>query len=158
MKKCRNKNNLDEMQELKLLKIEHNACWIAFWGLFAAIYIQIAIGNGGLACLGGEVVLMLILSVYLFVSCMKNGIWDRKLKPNFKTNIVISILAGLAVGVFWVLLSYQKYHKLAGSLATGAFMFLLIGISTMAGLSAAVALYQHRRKKLEDGSEDEVCR
>ena len=25
------KNNLDEMQEAKLLQIEHNACWLAFW-------------------------------------------------------------------------------------------------------------------------------
>lgn len=25
------KNNLDEMQEQKLLKIEHNGMWFAFW-------------------------------------------------------------------------------------------------------------------------------
>ena len=25
-------NQLDEMQELKLLKIEHNGFWLAFWG------------------------------------------------------------------------------------------------------------------------------
>ena len=29
------KNKLDEMQELKMLKIEHNGCWFAFWGLLA---------------------------------------------------------------------------------------------------------------------------
>ena len=34
------KNNLDEMQELELLKIEHNGCWIAFWGLIIAIVVQ----------------------------------------------------------------------------------------------------------------------
>ena len=27
------KSNLDELQELKLLKIEHNGCWLAFWGI-----------------------------------------------------------------------------------------------------------------------------
>ena len=27
------KSNLDEMQEQELLKIEHNGCWLAFWGL-----------------------------------------------------------------------------------------------------------------------------
>ena len=27
------KSNLDEMQEQELLKVEHNGCWIAFWGL-----------------------------------------------------------------------------------------------------------------------------
>ena len=31
------KNNLDEMQEQKLLHIEHNGCWLAFWALLAAM-------------------------------------------------------------------------------------------------------------------------
>ena len=31
------KNNLDEMQEQELLKIEHNGCWLAFWGLLAVM-------------------------------------------------------------------------------------------------------------------------
>ena len=35
------KSNLDELQELKLLKIEHNGCWLAFWGLLAVILTQI---------------------------------------------------------------------------------------------------------------------
>ena len=35
------KNRLDEMQEQKLLKIEHNACWLAFWGLLAVMFGQI---------------------------------------------------------------------------------------------------------------------
>ena len=39
------KSNLDELQELKLLKIEHNGCWLAFWGLLAVILTQIAIGE-----------------------------------------------------------------------------------------------------------------
>ena len=33
MKIRKMKSNLDERQELKLLKIEHNGCWIAFWGI-----------------------------------------------------------------------------------------------------------------------------
>ena len=39
----RKKSNLDEMQEQELLKVEHNGCWIAFWGLLAAIYITLAV-------------------------------------------------------------------------------------------------------------------
>ena len=31
------KNKLDEMQEQKLLRIEHNGCWFAFWALIAAM-------------------------------------------------------------------------------------------------------------------------
>ena len=29
-------SNLDERQEQTLLRIEHNGCWLAFWGLLAA--------------------------------------------------------------------------------------------------------------------------
>lgn len=156
MKKIKkNKNNLDEMQEKKLLQIEHNAFWIAFWGLLAAVYIQIAIGNSGIESLGGEIVMILVLSVYLVVSCVKNGIWDRKLKPNFKTNIVLSVITGLVVGVFWFFLTYHKYHKIVGSLATGVFMFALICVLTILVLSVMTAAYQQRKKKLEDESDDE---
>ncbi len=151
----KNKNNLDEMQEKKLLQIEHNACWIAFWGLFASIYIQIAIGNGGIERLGGECVIILILSVYLVISCIKNGIWDRKLKPDFKTNLVSSLIAGFGFGAFWTLVSYQKYHKFLGSLATGVFIFLVVGLATFLILSLLVAVYKHRTQKLEDESDDE---
>ena len=40
MKIRKMKSNLDERQELKLLKIEHNGCWIAFWGLLIVMLIQ----------------------------------------------------------------------------------------------------------------------
>lgn len=39
------KNNLDEMQEQKLLKIEHNGVWFTFWGLLFAILIQVVLGG-----------------------------------------------------------------------------------------------------------------
>ena len=36
------KSRLDEMQEQKMLQIEHNGCWLAFIGLFAVILVQLA--------------------------------------------------------------------------------------------------------------------
>ena len=35
------KNNLDEMQEQELLKIEHNGCWLAFWGLLVTMIVEL---------------------------------------------------------------------------------------------------------------------
>ena len=84
------KSNLDELQELKLLKIEHNGCWLAFWGLLAVILTQIAIGNDSKQDLSGEWIVFMCLALYLTVGCIRNGIWDRKLKPNFKNNIMAS--------------------------------------------------------------------
>ena len=39
------KSNLDEMQEQKLLRIEHNGFWIGFWGLVLAMAVQIALAD-----------------------------------------------------------------------------------------------------------------
>ena len=91
------KSNLDELQELKLLKIEHNGCWLAFWGLLAVILTQIAIGNDSKQDLSGEWIVFMCLALYLTVGCIRNGIWDRKLKPNFKNNIMASSIAAVVM-------------------------------------------------------------
>lgn len=69
-------NNLDEMQEQELLKIEHNGCWLAFWGLLLAIIVQAISGKGDPF---GEWILFMLLAVYMGIACMRKGIWDRRL-------------------------------------------------------------------------------
>ena len=98
------KSNLDELQELKLLKIEHNGCWLAFWGLLAVILTQIAIGNDSKQDLSGEWIVFMCLALYLTVGCIRNGIWDRKLKPNFKNNIMASSIAAVVMGILWFII------------------------------------------------------
>lgn len=147
-------NNLDERQEQKLLQIEHNGCWFAFWGLMAALLIQMALGRG-LSSIIGEWIVFMALALYLSVACMKNGIWDRKLKPNFKTNMIISTIASLVVGVLWFGISYHNYHKLVGSIATGVFMFVLTGALCMAGLSFSSWIYKKRVEKMEMSEDEE---
>src|SRR3712207_7640165 len=68
------KNKLDEMQEQKLLKIEHNGMWIAFWGLLAAILFQTIFEKGNFT---GEWIVFMVMSLYTLFACIKNGI-DRK--------------------------------------------------------------------------------
>lgn len=93
------KSNLDEMQEQALLRIEHTGCWLAFWGLLAAMAIQGILG-AGIRELAGEWIVFMGLCLYLLVSCLRCGIWDRTLKANRKTNLIVSLIAGAAVGVF----------------------------------------------------------
>lgn len=149
------KSNLDEMQEQKLLKIEHTCCWIAFGGLLAAMYIQIAIGNGGISYIGGECIVLLIMSVYLVTDCIRNGIWDRRLKPNAKTNLTLSLTAGLLLGGIWSIISYRNYHKLIGSIAIFAIIFISVTFLVLAVLSALTAIYQQKKKQLDDLAEKE---
>ena len=148
-------NNLDEMQELKLLHIEHTAFWICFWGLLAVIYIQTALGHDDIGSIIGECVILLAVSAYFLISCIKNGIWDRRLKPNAKTNAAISILAGLVVGGFWFAVTYFRYHALLGSVAAFIFMAALTGVLVLSLLTVFSALYKKKRHQLDD-QEDET--
>ena len=92
------KSNLDEMQEQALLKIEHNGCWLAFWGLLAAMALQMVMRVPGRQMLGEWIVFM-ALSLYIVIACLRKGIWDRHLKANRKTNLIVSLLAAVATGI-----------------------------------------------------------
>lgn len=149
------KNNLDEMQEQKLLKIEHIGFWLGFWGLAIIIYIQIAMGNSSFAYIGGETVILIMMSLYMVVDCIRNGIWDRKLKPNLKTNLMISLIAGLVVGGFWFIVSYRNYHMLAGSFATFVVMFVSVSILALSALTITSAIYKHKKHQLDRQADQE---
>lgn len=139
------KNNLDEMQEKKLLQIEHSGFWIAFWGLVVAIMIQTALGND---CIG-EIVILSVVSIYTMIACIQNGIWDRKFKPNLKTNLLMSGLTGVVFGGFWFGVSYYRYHVLLGSIATFAFMLIFSSLLCLAVLTITSGIYKKRKHKLD---------
>ena len=141
------KNNLDEMQEQELLKIEHNGCWLAFWGLLAVMGVQMVMRVPGRQMLGEWIVFM-VLSLYIAIACLRKGIWDRRLNPNQKTNLIVSLLAAVATGILVTLsnpyLSESLDYVLVAGL-TGGFTFVLC----FAALSISMKLYKKRREKLE---------
>ncbi len=148
------KNRLDEMQEQKLLKIEHNGCWIAFWGLGIVLVAQCCLGAKARE-VAGEWIVFMCLSWYIGIACMRNGIWDRKLSPTLKVNLYTSILAGIVVGVIFFSTSYAKYHAFLGSAATGVFMMAMTAGICFAAVSAAAAFYRKRVEKLEAEEDEE---
>ena len=150
MKIRKMKSNLDERQELKLLKIEHNGCWIAFWGLLIVMLIQIIVGNDSIKNIAGEWVVFMSLVLYLSIDCVRNGIWDRKLKPNLRTNIIASSIAAVLAGIIWFGVSYRNYHKLIGSIATGVIMFVQVEIGCLLALMIFSKIYKRRVQKLEE--------
>ena len=150
MKIRKMKSNLDERQELKLLKIEHNGCWIAFWGLLIVMLIQMIVGNDSIKNLAGEWVVFMSLVLYLSIDCVRNGIWDRKLKPNLRTNIIASSIAAVLAGIIWFGVSYRNYHKLIGSIAAGVIMFVQVEILCLLVLMIFSKIYKRRVQKLEE--------
>lgn len=143
------KTNLDEMQEHTLLRIEHSGCWIAFWGLFAAIVIQFAIG-WSLREAAGEVILFFFLCGYLCINSLRHGIWDRHLNPSLKVNLLISLAAGAFLGVF----NYFRFHSSVPNpnrLFILCFLtFCLVFLLSFATLSITGSIQQKRRKKLDE--------
>ena len=141
------KSNLDEMQEQALLKIEHNGCWLAFWGLLAAMALQMVMRVPGRQMLGEWIVFM-ALSLYIVIACLRKGIWGRRLKAGWKTNLVGSLLAAVITGILVTLsnpyLTEPLDYVLVAGL-TGGFTFVLC----FAALSVCTKLYRNRRNKLD---------
>ena len=142
------KSNLDEMQEQTLLHIEHNCCWLAIWSLAASITVQ-----GILGCyldhILGEVICLFLVCTYMAISCLKQGIWDRKILPCRKNNLLCSLTASAFIGIFsYFLLSGKPIPRervTSITLALMAFVFLL----SMAVLSILTVIYKKRSEVLE---------
>lgn len=143
-------SNLDEMQEQKMLKIEHNGYWLGFWGLLAAILIQSALYPGDQRAMIGEFVVFFLMSFYMLFACIRNGIWDRKLKPNWQTNLKVSLLAGILFGAYQGVRVYLRLHLLLGAVVTSVISAVMLFVLCFGGLQIASALTKRRKQHLED--------
>ena len=141
-------NKLDEMQEQALLKIEHNGCWFAFWGLLVMMAAEALLGFG-VKAIAGEWIIFMALALYLCIDCIRHGIWDRHLKASRKTNLIASLLAAVSVGVFSGLMANRYAAEILDYLLPGIISAVFTFILCFAALSLGMALYKKRRDKLE---------
>lgn len=142
------KSNLDEMLEQKLLEIEHNGYWLAYAGLIAAILIQGILG-GTIREIIGEILVLLMICLYLVWQCLRHGIWDRRLKANWKTNLLGSLIAGLAMGVFTALRCAGSIDSAGYLVVIGLIPAVFTFVLAFAALSVCAWLYRKRREKLD---------
>lgn len=140
------RSQLDEMQEQKLCKLESRGFWLLWWGLLAAIIVQSVVGETAQPPIG-EWVLFMLASLYMLVECIRNGIWDRHVKPNLCANILGSTVAGIAVFV-WI---YLKGRYWPGALCAALCSTLLC----FAVLQFTVWPYHLRYNQLEHSEEYE---
>lgn len=151
------KNNLDERQEQVLLKIEHYGCAIAFWGLLIVILVEEFVLNHDFRTIVGEWTVFMVLSVYLYVASMKNGIWDRVLKPNFRTNLILSLIAGLVFGLLVALDVWKRFpDKLIGSIAAGIMSGLFIFIPCIVTLTLSAKRINKKISEQEAEADDQL--
>lgn len=149
------KNQLDEMQEQKLLHIEKNTCWFAFWTLGLSMIVQMIVFKAeAMSHIAGEWIVFMCMCIYLTSACMKAGIWDRRLKADAKTNAIVSVIAGLATAVinsitFWVNLS-ESEDRVVVMLIVAGVSFVMVAGACFVALSLAVRSYKKRLAKMEE--------
>ena len=151
MKHRQSKNNLDEMQDSKLFKIEETGLWLSFWGLMAAIIIQFVIGTT-LKEIAGEIFVLAIQSIYIAFSTIRNGLWTRSYMPTKKTNFIFSFIPALIIGgihaVRQFLILHEQIHPM--SILVILLVMVVVYVLFFAIFEGMRALYQKRRDKLED--------
>lgn len=151
------KNNLDERQEQKLLHIESVGCWFAFWSLLISLFIQQAMyGFNEIKVIAGEWIIFMCLSIYISYACIKNGIWDRHLKANSKTNFLCSIVASITFSGIIAAINYINYKAIEAAVATFVIMAVLTFVLCFAALSICTAMYKKHSKDLENSYEDDI--
>ncbi len=147
----KSKNNLDERQEQTLLQIEHNGCWLAFWGLAAALVVQRIFFDYDFRNLAGECIVFAALALYIAVGCLRHGIWDRRLKPNTSSNLAVSLTAALITGILGFVFTVKRFpDKIAGSLASGVVYAVITFTVCFAVLQFSADLFRKKQAKLEE--------
>ncbi|WP_291233222.1 DUF6773 family protein [Gemmiger sp.] len=139
------KNQLDEMQEQTLRKIESHGFWLMWWGLFAVIIFQLMM-QADISQVAGEWIVFMAACLYTLEECLRNGIWDRHIKASLSTSIVGSLVGGVLSAVVMMFAT----HSLAVAGVTG----VITVVFTFTLMQAAISEYKKRHQELENAPEE----
>ena len=154
MMKKAHKNNLDEMQDQKLLKLEEYGFWVMFWALVLSIVIQLIIGSSIKEVLG-EIIVLLIGSVYISVTTLKNGLWTRTSISTRKGNALVSIIPAALIGAIHIFKMTQSNRIETRSLLITAAIAVAVYVGCFVILEVLRLAYDKRRAALDDIDEKE---
>lgn len=148
---------LDERQTQQMYQIEHRGFWFAYFGILVLLLIEI-LTNSPFLLIGCTTALLFALSIYTEFCCIRRGLWDWRLKPNAKSNALMSMIGAICIFIF-TLLMYTKqgyfvhYPKILClcALIAAFFTFLL----TFALLSITARMCVKRNAQLEEECEED---
>ncbi len=152
MRLCR-ESVLDEMQEQKLLHIEKNSFWFLYGMLFLVILIQISMG-GRLREAGAEMVCFMAVSVFMVFSCLRQGIWDRRLRADWKTNLRVSCVSAFIVALCSFLGIPRRNLSTEMFIGVTIMCVIITYVVTFAVLCICSHFYRKRKEALENGEDD----
>ena len=145
------RDNLDEMQKQTLLKIESCGFWALWVLLLAALIIESLLGFT-LREMAAEWFIFMLGCAYSVISDLRAGIWDRRFKPNTKTNAALSVVGG-AVILVWGLIKFAEF-----GMGVAVLLAVFLGVCTwvlcFALLQFTMKAYKKRHAELENPEED----
>ena len=147
------KSNLDEQQERKLLEIESRGFWLAFWGALAVLVINGLLVQEPIAIISSWIFFM-ALAIFVGISCVRAGIWDRKLDMSSRTCLLMSIISAASVGAFSFLFVYLQSKKVTGSLAVGVLSMVVTFCLCYAALIVTAKAVKKRQDELNAEPDD----
>ena len=151
MKEFFKRDNLDEMQKQTLLKIESCGFLVLWVLLLAALIIESLLGFT-LREMAAEWFIFMLGCAYSVISDLRAGIWDRRFKPNTKTNAALSVVGG-AVILVWGLIKFAEF-----GMGVAVLLAVFLGVCTwvlcFATLQLTMKAYKKRHAELENPEED----
>ena len=126
--------------------------WLALVLLLAALIIESLLGFTPRE-MAAEWFIFMLGCAYSVLSDLRAGIWDRRLKPNTKTNAVVSVAGGVAVLV-WGLIKFAEFGT-----GIAVLQAVIMGVCTwvlcFALLQLSMKAYKKRHAELENPKEDD---
>lgn len=158
MKLFKGKNMLDERQEQELLHIEKRGFWILYFLLAVMVVAEKCMGMTRRETVAEEICFFGI-SIFIVGSCIHRGIWDRRLKADGRTNLLVSLVGGLICAVVTTVTIMTRYpvegHRLMQGILTFVIYFMITFIMCLVLLTFCTSIYQRRKKTLEEQDEEE---
>lgn len=144
---------VDERQRMELLAVEHKGFWMMFYGLVAAILLQVIFFEPDWKRIIGEGIVLLMGSGVLAIGCLRRGLWDYTTTPTQRTYLVF---AGVAAGL--IMLGLLVIRLVKGN-PIHIPSLAILGTIGFAVTYAILALMGHvvlrRRKALEEAVDDQ---
>ena len=95
-----------------------------------------------------------MLALYLSFACMKNGIWDRKLEPNVKNNVVVSIVSAIGFGLVFAIVNYFNFKSAEAAFFTFLIMAIILFIAIYLALMISTLIYKKRVHDMEQAFDE----
>ena len=146
------RKQIDERQDLELMRIERSGFYVILFALAASILIQAFFFDISLQHIAGESIAILLGACIVMFGYIRRGLWDHFSKPGIKSYLLYSI----PVAIIYGLMPLRTHQELPipellqllsfRTLSSFTIMFLL--------LSLTGKIIKMRAKKLQEDYSD----